>query len=134
RSEGAIQKSSRRGGLRQGGSPGADIILRQLAEGTARRRIGLRSKDRTPVRGGSGLYLDEAAQSPIGQVTSGGFGATVNAPGSMGYVGRREAKAGRTLVSEVRGKRIAVAVTELPFVKPEYRRNERPRAENSTSC
>jgi len=31
------------------------------------------------------------------------------------------------------GKRIAVAVTELPFVKPQYKRDQRPR-ENSTSC
>ena len=133
RLEWAIQKSRRLGGLRQGGFPGADIILRQLAEGTARRRIGLRSKDRTPVRGGSSLYLDEAAQSPIGQVTSGGFGPTVNAPVAMGYVARSEAKPGHTLFADVRGKRIAVAVTELPFVKPEYKRDQRPRG-NSTSC
>jgi glycine cleavage system aminomethyltransferase T len=56
----------------------------------------------------------------------------------MGYVARSEAKPGGTLFADVRGKRIAVAVTELPFVKleykREYKRDERPRAENSPSC
>ena len=117
------------GGSREGGFPGADVILRQLAEGSARRRVGLRSKDRTPVRGGCKLYRDKDAQTPVGQVTSGGFGPTINAPVAMGYVVDAESKPGNTLLADVRGKRVPVAVSELPFVKPSYKRVERPRAE-----
>jgi aminomethyltransferase len=122
RLEWAIQKSRRRGGARAGGFPGAEIILRQLAEGSARCRVGLRSKDRTPVRGGAGLYRDEHAQTPVGHVTSGGFGPTVNAPVAMGYVVTAESESGNTLFADVRGRRVPVAVSELPFVKPHYRR------------
>src|SRR5712692_9626379 len=68
--EWAIQTSRRQGGVREGGFPGADVILPQLAAGSARRRVGLRSKDRTPVRGGTPLYSDPGAQAPLGQVTS----------------------------------------------------------------
>jgi aminomethyltransferase len=129
RLEWAIQSSRRRGGSREGGFPGADVILRQLVEGSARRRVGLRSKDRTPVRGGCKLYRDEEAQTPVGQVTSGGFGPSVNAPVAMGYVVTEAASPGNILFADVRGKRVPVAVSELPFVKPNYKRVERPRAE-----
>jgi aminomethyltransferase len=122
--EWAIQKSRRRGGAREGEFPGADVILRQLAEGSARQRVGLRSKDRTPVRGGCKLYLDEGTTTPVGQVTSGGFGPSVNAPVAMGYVVSTESRPGNTLLAEVRGKRVPVAVSELPFVKPNYKRVE----------
>jgi len=122
RLEWAIGKSRRQGGARAGGFPGAEVILRQLAEGSARCRVGLRSQDRTPVRGGSKLYRDERAQTPVGHVTSGGFGPTVNAPVAMGYVAAAEGKPGHTLFAEVRGRRVAVAVSELPFVEPHYKR------------
>jgi aminomethyltransferase len=123
--EWAIQKSRRRGGARGGGFPGADIVLQQLAEGSSRRRVGLRSKDRTPVRGGCRLYLDEEATTPVGQVTSGGFGPSVNAPVAMGYVVSAESRPGNALLAEVRNKRVPVAVSELPFVQPNYKRVER---------
>jgi aminomethyltransferase len=129
RLEWAVQSSRRQGGSRAGGFPGADVILRQLVEGSVRRRVGLRSKDRTPVRGGCKLYHDEDAQTPVGQVTSGGFGPSINAPVAMGYVVDAESKPGNTLLADVRGKRVPVAVSELPFVKPSYKRVERPRAE-----
>lgn len=123
--EWAIQKRRRQGGARAGDFPGADVILKQLAEGSARRRVGLRSKERTPVRGGTNLYRDETAQTPVGKVTSGGFGPTVNAPVAMGYVASSEARPGGRLFADVRGKRIPVVVSELPFVKPNYKRRER---------
>jgi aminomethyltransferase len=129
RLEWAIQNSRRQGGSRAGGFPGADVILAQLSDGSARRRVGLRSKDRTPVRGGSKLYRDEDGQTPVGQVTSGGFGPSVKAPIAMGYVASAESKPGNTLFADVRGKRVPVAVCELPFVKPNYRRVERSPAE-----
>jgi aminomethyltransferase len=115
--------------MREGGFPGADVILRQLAEGSARRRVGLRSQDRTPVRGGCQLYRDEEATTPVGQVTSGGFGPSVNAPVAMGYVVSAESNPCNTLVADVRGRRVPVAVSELPFVQPNYKRVERRRAE-----
>jgi aminomethyltransferase len=129
--EWVIQTSRRQGGEREGGFPGADIVLKQLAQGTARRRVGLRSKDRTLVRRGTRLYVDETAPAPVGHVTSGGFAPTLNAPVAMGYVVSAECVPGNTLLAEVRGKRIPVAVSELPFVKPKYKRAKEPRVEKS---
>jgi aminomethyltransferase len=122
--EWAIPKSRRKGGAREGGFPGADVILGQLASGTRRRRVGLRSKERTPVRAGSELYPDERSQTPIGNVTSGGFGPSVNAPVAMGYVASAASEPGRTLFAEVRGRRVPIAVSTLPFVPLHYKRRK----------
>jgi aminomethyltransferase len=118
----AIPKSRRKGGAREGGFPGAEIILLQLASGTGRHRVGLRSRERTPIRAGSQLYFDEGAQ--IGQVTSGGFGPSVGAPVAMGYVADSMAKPGTVVFADVRGRRVPVAVSKLPFIKPHYKREQ----------
>ena len=119
----AIQKSRRAGGARAGGFPGSDVILHELATGSARRRVGLRSQERTPVRGGSTLYPDAQGETPLGRVTSGGFGPSVNAPVAMGYVARAAANPGTVIFADVRGKRIPVEVSALPFIKPHYKRD-----------
>jgi glycine cleavage system T protein (aminomethyltransferase) len=122
--EWAIAKARRKGGAREGGFPGADVILAQLSAGSSRRRVGLRSRERTPVRGGSPLYPDAGAQAPVGQVTSGGFGPTVNAPVAMGYVAIPASKPGTLVFAEVRGKRVPVEVSALPFVRLNYKRRQ----------
>ena len=121
--EWAIQKSRRAGGTRAGGFPGSDVILHELATGSARRRVGLRSQGRTPVRGGSTLYPDAQGETPLGRVTSGGFGPSVNAPVAMGYVARSATAPGTVLFADVRGKRVPVEVSALPFVRLNYKRD-----------
>jgi aminomethyltransferase len=121
--EWAIAKVRRAGGSRAGGFPGADVILRQLTDGAARRRVGLKVEDRVPVRGGAKLYADEISASTIGIVTSGGFGPSVQAPVAMGYIDQDFATTGKRIFGEVRGKRIALQVCDLPFVPHRYKRD-----------
>lgn len=116
----AIQKARRAGGVREGGFPGAARILRELAEGPARRRVGLRPEGRAPMREGVPLFgTDDAA---LGSVTSGGFGPSVEAPVAMGYVPASYAKTGTVIEGEVRGKRLPVAVADMPFTPTTYKR------------
>jgi aminomethyltransferase len=117
-----ILKARRPGGARAGGFPGAEAILEQLAHGTARRRVGLRPEGRAPVRGGAPLFHNESEITPAGVVTSGGFGVSLNAPIAMGYVPSAAAVPGTRLFAEVRGKRLAVIVSKLPFVPTRYKR------------
>jgi len=121
--EWAIQKTRRTGGERAGGFPGAATILAELAEGASRRRVGLRPETRTPVRGGAALFADEQAASPVGAVTSGGFGPSVDGPVAMGYVPSKLAATNTRLFADVRGKRIPVIVTPLPFVTANFKRH-----------
>jgi glycine cleavage system T protein (aminomethyltransferase) len=121
--EWAIAKGRRLGGSRAGGFPGADVILRQLADGAPCRRVGLKVEDRVPVRGGAKLYADEISANTIGTVTSGGFGPSVQSPIAMGYVDKTSATTGKRIFGEVRGKRIALRVCDLPFVPHRYKRD-----------
>lgn len=121
--EWAIQKSRRRGGDREGGFPGADVILSQLEQGAPRHRVGIRPEGRAPMRAETSLFAGDDKIEPIGSITSGGFGPSVGAPVSMGYVATDMARPGTALSAEVRGKRMVAAVAELPFITPGYKRN-----------
>jgi aminomethyltransferase len=96
--------------------------LRQLAEGAARRRVGLKPEGRAPVRAGAPLFHTEDAAAPIGVVTSGGFGVSLDAPVAMGYVAIDAIAPGTSVFAEVRGKRLTLLVADLPFVAPHYKR------------
>ncbi len=120
--EWSIPKTRRIGGMREGGFPGSDVILRQLRDGVVRRRVGLRPLGRQPVRAGAKLYFSEKSPTVVGQVTSGGFGPSVNAPVAMGYVLATNSAIGSRLFAEVRGARVEVAVCALPFVPHRYKR------------
>jgi aminomethyltransferase len=117
----AIQKVRRRGGSRAGGFPGADVILNQLDAGAARRRVGLRPEGRAPVRGGALLFAADDGGEPLGRVTSGGFGPSVDAPVAMGYLPAALSKIGSRVFADLRGKREPATVVTLPFVKARYK-------------
>jgi aminomethyltransferase len=120
--EWSIAKSRRTGGERGGGFPGAEIILGQIDRGAPRRRVGLRPEGRAPVRGGAPLFVRDDDAAPIGAVTSGGFGVSLGAPIAMGYVPAAKATPGNRLLAELRGRREAVQICELPFVPLRYKR------------
>lgn len=123
--EWAIQKVRRPGGERAGGYPGAERIGRELTEGPSRQRVGLRPEGRAPMRAGVALYADEAVGEPCGVITSGGFGPSVEAPISMGYVDAAvldRLGAGGVLQADLRGKRRPVRLAALPFIAPNYKR------------
>jgi aminomethyltransferase len=118
----AIQKVRRAGGDREGGFPGAGRILRELAHGTARRRVGLLPDGRAPMRAGTLLFAVEDGEQPIGHVTSGAWGPSVDRPVSMGYLETDSSAIGTTVYGEVRGRRLPATVAELPFRPAAYKR------------
>ncbi len=120
--EWTVAPARRGGGARAGGFPGAQAILRQLATGSTRRRVGLRPEGRALVRRGSRLFRAESDTVPIGVVTSGGFSVSLGVPIAMGYVATGAAVPGTRLFAEVRDKRLPVAVAELPFIQLRYKR------------
>ncbi|MCA1969887.1 MAG: glycine cleavage system aminomethyltransferase GcvT [Rhizobium sp.] len=120
--EWAIQKVRRTGGARAGGFPGADRILSELENGTSRRRVGLKPEGKAPVRGHAKLYADAEGKTELGEVTSGGFGPSVEGPVAMGYVSASHAEPGTKIYAEVRGKYLPITVAAMPFVTPTYKR------------
>jgi aminomethyltransferase len=116
-----IQKVRRAGGERAGGFAGAEVVLRQLASGVTRRRVGLRPEGRAPVRAGAPLFRTGGDAAPVGIVTSGGFAVSLNVPVAMGYVPPDVAAPGTEVFTELRGKRLGLIVSKLPFVPARYK-------------
>ncbi|MGF1625095.1 MAG: glycine cleavage system aminomethyltransferase GcvT [Alphaproteobacteria bacterium] len=102
----------------EGGFPGASVILAQLKEGPPRKRVGLRPEGRAPARAHTEIRLSDGRS--IGEVTSGGFGATVGGPVAMGYVAREHATPGTAVELFVRGKPLAASIVALPFTPHRY--------------
>ncbi|MBM3733616.1 MAG: glycine cleavage system aminomethyltransferase GcvT [Acidimicrobiia bacterium] len=107
--------------------PGADVIIRQIAEGPRRLRVGIRPEGRAPARAGTALARPDGSNA--GTITSGGFGPTVGGPVAMGYVAADAARPGTRLDAIVRGKPLPARVVSLPFVPHRYHVT-RPRKEN----
>jgi aminomethyltransferase len=120
--EWSVQKSRRHGGARAGGFVGAEKILAQFEKGASRRRVGLRPEGRAPVREGTALFADATSAEPIGKVTSGGFGPSLNAPVAMGYLPTTLSAVGTQIFAELRGQRLPLQVTATPFVQNTYKR------------
>jgi aminomethyltransferase len=104
----------------EGRFSGAPIVLRQLAEGAPRRRIGIRPDGRAPAREETPIV--SPAGETIGRVTSGGFGPSVGGPIAMGYVDRLHAAEGTALALLVRGIARPARAVRLPFFPHRYYR------------
>jgi aminomethyltransferase len=112
----SIQKRRRE----EGGFPGFDRVRAEIAEGPARKRVGLRPEGRAPAREGATIVTPEGRE--IGVVTSGGFGPTVNGPVAMGYVSADRAAIGNEVLLVVRGRPMPAKIAAMPFAPHRYKR------------
>jgi aminomethyltransferase len=104
----------------EGGFIGADRVLKEIAEGPKRKRVGIKPDGRAPAREGT-VVLDMTSRE-IGKITSGGFGPTVNGPVAMGYVETASAAPGTAVQLVVRGQAMPATIVKLPFVPNRFKR------------
>ena len=104
-----------------GGFPGDTIIIRQIAGGPERRRVGILPEGRAPAR--EGAEIVDAGGQRIGAGPRGGFAPSLKRPFAMGYVGRDFAEAGTKIALTVRGKALPAEIVKMPFVKKSYHRD-----------
>jgi len=103
----------------EGGFPGAERIMGEIVQGTARQRIGLALEGRMAAREGAVVY---AGDQQVGVVTSGGFSPSLERPIAMAYVTTDHAATGATLEIDNRGRRLQAQVVAMPFVPHRYHR------------
>ena len=103
----------------EGGFLGAERILREIAEGAPRKRVGLALDGRQAAREGADIYV---GNQKVGVLTSGGFSPTLNHPIAMAYVDTAHAAPDTALEIDVRGKRLPARVVPMPFVPHRYHR------------
>jgi aminomethyltransferase len=104
----------------EGGFPGAARIQDEIANGPRRRRVGIKPEGRAPAREGAEVVA--LLGDPIGTVTSGGFGPSVNGPVAMGYVAAPYAEPGTPVNLMVRGKALPALIATMPFAPHRYAR------------
>jgi len=116
----SISKVRRPSGERAGGFPGADIIFERIENKPALRRVGLSVEGKRPVRDGQSVI--DADGNRVGEVCSACYGATVGGPIAMAYIKRDLGEPGTALSVDVRGKKVPVTVTRMPFTPQRYYR------------
>ncbi|CUI01747.1 glycine cleavage system aminomethyltransferase GcvT [Leisingera aquaemixtae] len=112
----AIQKRRKE----EGGFPGAARIQKELAEGPAKKLVGIKPEGRAPAR--QGVEVQSEGGDTLGTITSGSFGPTVGGPVAMGYVAADHAAPGTKVNLIIRGKAQPAEITALPFVTQNYKR------------
>jgi aminomethyltransferase len=98
---------------------GSERVREELDNGPKRLRVGIKPEGRQPARAHSEIRVGGTA---VGEVTSGGFGPSVNGPVAMGYVAREFAADGTALDLIVRDKPLAARVAPTPFQPHRYAR------------
>jgi aminomethyltransferase len=112
----SIQKRRRN----EGGFLGVERVLKEIASGPSRKRVGIKPEGRAPAR--EGTVVTDMAGRQIGVITSGGFGPTANGPVAMGYVETAFSQAGTAIQLIVRDKPLPAQIVALPFVPHNYKR------------
>jgi aminomethyltransferase len=98
---------------------GRAAIERVRAEGPKRRLVGFEMVDRAVARHGYRLLHDG---QPVGEVTSGSYGPSVDRYIGMGYVPAALAAVGTALAVDVRGQAPAARVVKTPFHTPRVKK------------
>ncbi len=104
---------------------GKRALRAQKAAGVRRKLVGFVMRGRGVARHGYAIYAGHAPDAaagaagavPVGEVTSGTFGPTVDKNVGMGYVPSDLATPGATLVIDCRGKMIDAEIVSGPFYK-----------------
>lgn len=97
---------------------GASALKEKIHQGRNRKRVGLVPTERIPVRAGAKLM--NGRDEPIGVITSGGFGPSLNGPMALALI---KIESDETeIFADVRGKKIPMTVVSLPFIPHHYKK------------
>jgi aminomethyltransferase len=119
----AVGRARRSGGEREGGFQGADRTLAEFKDGASWQRVGAQSRTNRPVRTGTQVFADELSTVTIGSVTSGSPAPSVGCPVvMMRLLATHEVSREDVVWADVRGRRIALTVCDMPFFAHRYKR------------
>ena len=104
--------------LKGGRFLGAKTIQKQSKYGPKRRLVGLIPEGRAPAR--RGVAILDKDDNKVGNITSGGFGATFGGPLALGYVPNALSKSDTALRLKIRKSHVSATVKALPFVPHRY--------------
>ncbi len=94
---------------------GGEVLKQRSSAKLPMQRVGLRLDGRRAAREGSGLF--DSDNREVGNVTSGSFSPSLQAPIAMAYVASELAVVGSSLDVDIRGTRATAEIVKLPFYK-----------------
>jgi aminomethyltransferase len=92
--------------------------MSQIKKGAKQIRVGIKPEGRLIAREKTKIF--NLTETPIGEITSGTFGPSVNGPIAMGYIDKKFSKIDTKILLEVRGKKYPANICKLPFYKKSY--------------
>lgn len=100
---------------------GHTVIKPQMEQGASRKRVGIKLTGKGIMREGMTVHATDGAE--IGVLSSGGYGASVEASIGLAYVPMAYAKAETPVQVDIRGRKVEAVISSLPFYAPHTKKN-----------
>ncbi|MBX2816659.1 MAG: glycine cleavage system aminomethyltransferase GcvT [Saprospiraceae bacterium] len=101
--------------LKKGPFIGREALLQQKEDGTVRRLMGLKVRDKRVPR--PGYKILDADGQECGHITSGTHSPSLDAPIGMGYIDKAQAKVGNEVVISTGRKELSAEIVSFPFIE-----------------
>lgn len=109
--------------IENGGFIGHENIKKDLIDGVEKKLVGIKPLGKLPAREGTQILNKNG--KIIGEITSGGYSPSLQAPIAMGYINAEILQKNYEIILNVRGNSLPAEIVSLPFVEHKYFRGEK---------
>ena len=109
--------------IENGGFIGHENIKKDLIDGVEKKLVGIKPLGKLPAREGTQILNKNG--KIIGEITSGGYSPSLQAPIAMGYINAEILQKNCEILLNVRGNSLPAEIVSLPFVEHKYFRGKK---------
>ncbi len=109
--------------IENGGFIGHENIKKDLIDGVEKKLVGIKPLGKLPAREGTQILNKNG--KIIGEITSGGYSPSLQAPIAMGYIDAEILQKKCEILLNVRGNSLPAEIVSLPFVEHKYFRGKK---------
>ena len=109
--------------IENGGFIGHENIKKDLIDGVEKKLVGIKPLGKLPAREGTQILSKDG--KIIGEITSGGYSPSLQAPIAMGYINAESLQKNCEILLNVRGNSLPAEIVSLPFVEHKYFRGKK---------
>ena len=109
--------------IENGGFIGHENIKKDLIDGVKKKLVGIKPLGKLPAREGTQILNKNG--NIIGEITSGGYSPSLQAPIAMGYINAEILQKNCEILLNVRGNSLPAEIVSLPFVEHKYFRGKK---------
>ena len=102
---------------------GHENIKKDLIDGVEKKLVGIKPLGKLPAREGTQILSKNG--KIIGEITSGGYSPSLQAPIAMGYINAEILQKNCEILLNVRGNSLPAEIVSLPFVEHKYFRGKK---------